>query len=163
MTSADKIKERELIIKLHFVDKKKTREIGELLGTSKSKVSYWICKYKKGLSLEDEPRSGRPSKLTKEELNELKKILQKKPSKKRFGGQSMGWTTKMVAQYIKDKYNISYTQRNVIKILHKCGLSLITPRSQHAKDSKLARIAFKEDMGKKTSKRVFWAYNCNVR
>lgn len=162
MTSADKIKERELIIKLHFEDKKKTREIEQILGCSQSKVSYWICKHKKGLSLEDEPRSGRPSRLSKEELNKLKKALSKKPNLKRFGGQSMGWTTNMVVQYIKDKFKINYTPRNVTKILHKCGLSLITPRSQHAKDSKLARHAFKEDMGKKTSKRVFWTYNNNV-
>lgn len=162
MTSAYKIKERELIIKLHFVDKKKTREIANLLDTSKSKVSYWICKHKKGHSLEDELRSGRPSKLNEDQLEKLKKTLSRKPSEKRFGGQSMGWTTKMVVKYIEDKFKIRYTQRNVIKILHKCGLSLITPRSQHAKDSKLARYAFKEDMGKKTSKRVFWTYNCNV-
>lgn len=162
MTSADKIKERELIIKLHFTDKKKTREIAGLLGTSKSTVSYWICKHKQGLSLEDEQRSGRPSEISKEQLEQLKKVLQRKPSKSRFGGQSMGWTTKMVVQYIKDEFDISFTQRHVTRLLHKLGLSLITPRSQHAKDSKLARHAFKEEMGKKTSKSIFWTFNCNV-
>lgn len=162
MTSADKIKERELIIKLHFVDKKKTREIANLLGTSKSKVSYWICKHKSGLSLEDKPRSGRPSKLTKEQFEKLKNVLQKKPQEKRFGGQSMGWTTSMALKYIEEKFKVSYTQRNITKLLHKLGLSLITPRSQHSKDSKLARQAFKEDMEKKTSKRIFWTYNSDV-
>lgn len=162
MTSADKIKERELIIKLHFVDKKKTREIANLLGTSKSTVSYWICKHKKGLSLEDEPRSGRPSEISQEQLEKLKNTLQRKPSKVRYSGQSMGWTTKMVVQYIRDEFHVSFTQRHVTRLLHKLGLSLITPRSQHAKDSKLARLAFKENMEKKTSKSVLWAYNRNV-
>ena len=162
MTSADKIKERELIIKLHFVDKKKTREIATLLGTSKSKVSYWIVRHKKGLPLEDEFRSGRPSQLSQKEFEKLKRVLSKKPNQNRFGGQSMGWTTKMVVKLIEDEFKIKYTQRNVLKILHKCNLSMITPRSQHTKDSKLSRYAFKEEMGKKTSKRVFWTYNCNV-
>ncbi len=162
MTSADKIKERELIIKLHFVDKKKTREIEKMLGCSQSKVSYWICKHKQGLSLEDKNRSGRPFRLSSSQFESLKQVVQRKPNQKRFGGQSMGWTTKMVVQYIKDEFKIVYTQRNVTKLLHKLGLSLITPRSQHGKDSKLARHAFKEDMGKKTSKSVFWVYDSNV-
>ncbi len=162
MTSKDKIKERELIIKLHFVDKKTTYEIENLLGCSQSKASYWICKHKKGLPLEDEFRSGRPSKLSEKAFEKLTRVLQRKPNQKRFGGQSMGWTTKMVYKYILDEFKVKYTQRNITKILHKCKLSLITPRSQHTKDSKLARYAFKEDMEKKTSKSVFWTYNRNV-
>jgi transposase len=162
MTSENKLKERQLIVKLHFIDKKKTREIANLLGTSKSTVSYWICKHKKGLSLEDKSRSGRPAKIDSEKLEKLKLALHKKPISKRFGGQSMGWTTKMVVKYIQDEFQIQYTQRNVIKLLHKLGLSLITPRSQHIKDSKLARQVFKDDMGKKTSKSVFWIYANNV-
>lgn len=162
MTSLDKLKERELIIKLHFVDKKKTREIEKILGCSQSKVSYWICKHKQGLSLEDKARSGRPSKLSKEQFEKLKQVLQKKPNQKRFGGQSMGWTTKMITKYIKEEFKINYKSTQIRVLIKKCGLSMITPRSQHAKDSKLARHAFKEDMGKKTSKSVFWTYNRDV-
>ncbi len=162
MTSKDKIKERELIIKLHFVDKKTTYEIENLLGCSQSKASFWICKHKKGLSLEDEQRSGRPSQLSKDNFEKLIKTLKHKPHENRFGGQSLGWTTKMVCKFIKDEFQINFTQRHVTRLLKKCGLSMITPRSQHAKDSRLVRHTFKEEMGKKTSKRVFWTFDRNV-
>ena len=65
-----KQKERELIIKLSK-GKKTCREIGDILGTSKSKVSYWITRYKKTGSLLDKPRSGRPTPLTKQELENI--------------------------------------------------------------------------------------------
>ncbi len=125
MATADKIKERKLIIKLHFIDKKKTREIEKILDCSQSKVSYWICKHKQGLSLEDKPRSGRPSRLSKEQFEKLKITLQKKPNQKRFGGQSLAWTTKMITKYVKEELKVNYKATQIRVLIKKCGLSLI--------------------------------------
>lgn len=162
MTSLDKIKTRELIVKLYFEDKKSVREIAKLLGIGKSSVSVWTQKYKNNQAFEDLPRSGRPSQFTKEQFGFLKEKLKVKPSKKRFDGQSLGWTTKMVKELIKDEFEIEISTRHVTRILKNLDFSLQKPRSQHTKDSKLARLAFKEDMGKKTSKQLFWIQNSNV-
>ena len=71
-----KEKERELIIKLSK-ENKTCREIAAILGTSKSKVSYWICRSRQTNSLSDLPRSGRPTKLSKRKLNKIYSALRK--------------------------------------------------------------------------------------
>ncbi|MBU1321935.1 MAG: helix-turn-helix domain-containing protein, partial [Nanoarchaeota archaeon] len=61
------IKERELIIKLHN-ESKKQELIASILGCSQPKVSFWIRRYRKTNNLNNKPRSGRPTPLTKKKL-----------------------------------------------------------------------------------------------
>lgn len=148
-----KEKERELIISLH--KKKKTvREIGDTLDISKSKAAFWINRYKETGSLKDKPRSGKPSSLTEEQFEMIKKALHDFPPP-RYGGESMGWTTKMLIQYVKDEFGVSFGQRYAQKIMHKHGIRLITPRPAHKKGSKAARIVYQMDF-KKNSRKNIW-------
>ena len=150
---SDKIKERELIIRL--ADKKKSvRYIADALGVSKSKASFWIRRYKKTNSLDDLPRSGKKSQFTKEQFSEIKNTLNDFPPS-RYGGKSMGWTTKMLLKHIKENYGFSFGMRYAQKIMHKCGIKLITPRSQHVKSSYAARMVYRMDF-KKNSKKNIW-------
>lgn len=148
-----KEKERELIISFH--KKKKTvREIGDLLGISKSKAAFWIKRYKETNSLKDRPRSGKPSKLTKKQFKIIKNALHDFPPP-RYGGESMGWTTKMLLQFIKDNFGFTFGQRYAQKIMHKCGIRLITPRPAHRRSSEAAKIVYRMDF-KKNSKKNIW-------
>lgn len=148
-----KQKERELIIGLH--KKKKTvREIGYILGISKSKAAFWINRFDKTKSLENKSRSGRPSRLNAEQIFRLKKDLLSSPPK-RYGGESFGWTTKLAINYVKENFGVTYGMRQIQKLFHKAGLSLITPRSQHNKSSYAARTVYKEEF-KKNSKKNIW-------
>ena len=144
---------RQNIIKLHKKGKKQT-EISYLLDVPQSTVSYWIIKYHKEKRLTDKPRSGRPSQLTKNQKTEIKKVLLDFPPE-RYGGESLGWTTKMAMQYIKDKFNVLYGMRQIQKLFHKFGLNLITPRTEHAKASYAARTVYRMDF-KKNSKKNIW-------
>ena len=111
-------------------------------------------RYKKTNSLEDKPRSGKPSKLTKKQTKKLKKILLDSPPS-RFGGESFGWTTKIAIQYIKDIFGIEYSVRRMEELFHKFGLNLITPRIEHRKSSYASRKVFQMDF-KKNSKMNIW-------
>lgn len=144
---------RQNIIKLHNKGKKQT-EISYLLDVPQSTVSYWIINYRKEKRLTDKPRSGRPAQLTKKEKKELKSVLLDFPPK-RFGGESLGWTTKMAMQYVKDTFNVKYGMRQMQKLFHKFGIKLITPRSEHIKASHAARVVYRMDF-KKNSKRNIW-------
>lgn len=144
---------RQNIIKLHKKGKKQT-EISYLLDVPQSTVSFWIIKYNREKRLIDKPRSGRPAHLTKEQKQELKSILLDFPPK-RFGGESLGWTTKMAIQYVKDKFNVQYGMRQMQKLFHKFGIKLITPRPDHTKASYAARVVYRMDF-KKNSKRNIW-------
>ena len=148
-----KIEIRKTIIKLHEKGKKQT-EISELLDIPQTTISFWIKRYKKTNSLNNRTRSGKPSKLTKEQFEQINYALHDFPPS-RYGGESMGWTTKMLIQFIKDKFDIVYTMRYAEKIMHRCGINLITPRSEHSKASYAARTVFRMDF-KKNSKKNIW-------
>jgi transposase len=144
-------KERELIIKLKE-DGKKQEDIARLLDCSQAAVSKWISKHKKGRTLETLPRSGRPTKLTKE----IKTILKAKLSNEirkandKYGSVS----TKNLAKIIEQETGKSYVLRHVARILHELKFSLVTPRSQHLKhDAKKVeefQIKLKKNLKKNT-------------
>lgn len=144
---------RKKIISLHKKGKT-TRDIAYLLDTSKSKVAYWIKRYRQTGKLENMHRSGCPARLNEIQLSQLNEaLLDFAPN--RYGGESLGWTTKMAIQYVKDKFNVRYGMRQMQKLFHKFGLNLITPRTEHAKASYAARTVYRMDF-KKNSKKNIW-------
>src|SRR3989344_1681643 len=69
------IKERKLIVRLHQQGKNQ-QEIADLIDCSQPTAHKWITRFKRGKTLDILPRSGRPTKLTKQNLAKLKnKIL----------------------------------------------------------------------------------------
>ena len=72
-----RIKERELIIKLNN-EKRSTYDIARVLGISQTKASFWVRRYKKTGILENLPRSGRPTPLTKDELKSIASEIKSK-------------------------------------------------------------------------------------
>jgi len=144
---------RQNIIQLHKKGKKQM-EISYLLDVPQSTISYWIINYNKENRLTDNPRSGRPSQLTKKQFENIKQTFLDFPPE-RFGGKSLGWTTKMAIQYIKDNYGVKYGMRQIQKLFHKFNLNLITPRSEHKQASFAARTVYRMDF-KKNSKKNIW-------
>lgn len=148
-----KQKERELIIKLHK-EKKKVREIAQLLGLSKSKVHFWIQRSKKTDSLEDKPRSGRPTPLSTKALKSIANLIRKnliQPTNRKAGV-----STKEVLKLIKNKVKRKYSLRHVERTMHKMGFSLITPRPSHIRKDENAKEKFKVEF-KKNLNRNIWA------
>lgn len=147
-----KQKERELIIKLHQ-EKKTVREIALILGISKSKASFWVNRFKKTNSLEDKGRSGRPTPLSPKNLTDIKNNLKKKL----FAPQSKkaGISSKEVLELIENKINRKYSLRHTQRILHKIGLSLITPRVNHVRNDKVAQEKFRREFKKNFNKNMW--------
>jgi len=153
MVNSEKIAIRKKIISLHL-KKKSVREIGYLLDIGKSTASYWIKRYEKTGKLDDKKGRGRKAALKKDQISDLKRILLGFPPS-RYGGESMGWTTKMAIQYVIDTYGVKYGMRQMQKLFHKFGLNLITPRTEHKEASYAARTVFRMDF-KKNSKKNIW-------
>ena len=114
-------KERELIIEL-YNKKKSTYQIADILGISQTKASFWIRRYIKTGSLENNPRSGRPTPLTKEELESLANTIKSKV----LEPERTGISSKEVLQLVEAKIKRRYTLRHAQRLLHKMGFSLIT-------------------------------------
>lgn len=145
-----RIKERELIIKL-YKEKRSTYEIASILGVSQTKASFWVRRYKKTGSLENLPRSGRPTPLTKEKLNSIKDMIKSKVLESKKAGIS----SKEVLELIEHKATRKYTLRHTQRLLHKIGLSLITPRVSHIRKDGKAQQKFREEF-KKNLNRNIW-------
>ena len=145
-----KEKERELIIEL--LKKNKTcRDIADILGVSKSKVSFWNRRFEKTGSLKDKPRSGKPTPLTKEKLQIVAKTLRDKVVVVK---NKAGFSSKEVLELLNKEAGRIYTLRHAERLLHKMGLSLITPRTSHIRHDETAvakfRMEFKKKLGRST-------------
>ncbi len=149
------IKERELIVKWNN-EGKTQQEIAELLNCHQSSVSRFLRKYKRKGVVQNLPRSGRPTKLTKKNLSQLRdKILAKiKDANNEFCSVS----TKQIGNIIRQEIGETYSLRHVERIMHKLGFSLITPRPQHIRHDQEKVDAFRDEFKKKFN-RSMWAMN----
>jgi len=152
MVKSAYMKERELILKL-YKEGKKQEVIADILGVSQSKVSFWIIRYKKDGSLENKPRSGRPSNFSDEKLSLIKSKIVKKVVVKNMKYSSC--TSKELKDIISKEIKKPISMRHVRRILHKIGFSLITPRSKHVKNDPEKVAAFREEFKKKPNQ-SFW-------
>jgi transposase len=149
--NAAKRKERELIVKLRK-EGKTCVEVAEILGVSKSKVSFWTLRYNETGCLEDKPRKGRPTLLTEEKLHKLKEEIKKTILDQR--GRA-GLSSKEILVFIEKETGKTYTLRHVERLLHKMGFSLITPRINHIRKDEKAQETFREGFKKNYRTRMW--------
>jgi transposase len=148
-----KLKEREFIISMHNKSKS-SYEIADILDISQTKASFWIRRYKKTGSLNDMPRSGRPTPLSEKKLKNIASLISKKLTQPE--NKKIGVSTKEVLMLIKTKTKKEYSLRHVERAMHKMGFSLITPRPSHIKKDENAKEKFKVEF-KKNLNRNIWA------
>lgn len=146
------IPERKLIVKLHRQGKKQV-EISQLVGCAQSAVHRWISRNKVREDFISRPKSGRPTKLTKSVIAELKTKLKQKIEQK--NAQFGSITTKEIREFIHQEIGELYSIRHVERIMHKMGFSLITPRTMHTKHDQKAVDTFREKFKKKLT-RAIW-------
>ncbi|MEM0163030.1 MAG: hypothetical protein QXV94_00695, partial [Thermoplasmata archaeon] len=107
-------------------------------------IECWINSFNSdGLgAFYDIEKSGRPSKLSSEILNDINRDLRKDPHE--FGYfQNMGDGI-LLKRYLLDKYNIDLEVRQCQNIFHKLGFRLRRPRSIIAKGERDLKDNFKK-------------------
>lgn len=112
-------------------------------------IGDWLRRmHEEGISRRyDIEKTGRPKRLTNQELKKLESVLSKKPTEQ--GLPFVVWTTKLVRFFIERDFKISYKLRQVRNILHKMKMSLQKPRPSHRKANKELQEAFKKSSGKR--------------
>ena len=126
-------------------------EIGMTLKYPLTTISDWLSLIQlEGISRKsDIKQTGRPKRLTDEQIRKLKPILLKSPEEQNF--KFTMWTTKLVIQLIKKLYDVSYKPLQVRRILHRLDLSCQKPRPTHKKASKKAQEDFKKTSEKESN------------
>jgi putative transposase len=133
-----KVSERMLMV-IWSAEGRTSYEIGDRLNCPHTKVLYWLNRYRaEGIDgLKTRKRSGKPSKLSDEGKEAIKVRLRSKEF----------WKTQWVVSIIKEEAGITYSERQVIRLLHRCGFERITPRKEHEKASEKEKGAFKKGRG----------------
>jgi len=98
--------------------------LGTLFGISPRSISNWIKKINQTgdiESLRSIPPSGRPPRLTQEQKDEIRTVLQQSPEKQ--GIQDKYWRGKNLSTFIYQRYGLILTVRSCQFLLHKAGFS----------------------------------------
>lgn len=112
-------------------------------------VGDWLRRmHMKGISRRyNIKQTGKPRRLSDGQIKEIDSIVSKLPSKENLPFAI--WTTKLVRQFIEDRYHVKYKLRQTRNILSGIGMSPQKPRPMHRKANKGLQEAFK-----KTSKKL---------
>ncbi|MHA1267796.1 MAG: helix-turn-helix domain-containing protein [Candidatus Helarchaeota archaeon] len=106
------VKERILAI-VFMMEYKNCSKVAELIGRSRNTVQNWVNDYNaKSLEgLKPAPRSGRPARLTKRELELLKMDLVRNP--RELGYDFSNWDGKSVMYHIHQTFGVKFSVRRV--------------------------------------------------
>ena len=103
-------------------------EVARLLGDSPRAIEYWVRRFEEeGLSgLADGVRTGRPSRLSAEQIEEIGTYLRLPPDAAGIMGNV--WDGKMLSSFIASRYGIDVGVRQCQRLFRELGFRLRKPR-----------------------------------
>ena len=134
-----RVRERILLVIRVSSDKQCIQSVARELHRSRSWAYKWYKRHSdEGLEegMKDKPRSGKPSILSKETMNEIKQEL---------SGSSTGWDFKQVMDLIQKKTGIKYHKVHIYRLLYRWGFSSKVPQKRFVRTaSKIQKKGFKK-------------------
>jgi putative transposase len=119
-----RVRERILLVIRISSDKQRIDSVARELHRSRSWAYKWYKRYNdEGLEegMKDRPRSGKPSILSKETIDEIKQEL---------SGSSTGWDFKEVMDLIQKRTGVKYHKVHIYRLLHRWGFSSKVPQKR---------------------------------
>ncbi|WP_165044672.1 helix-turn-helix domain-containing protein [Dysgonomonas sp. ZJ709] len=133
---------------LQLTKGKPSRELEELYGTSFKQILNWAARFdSQGIEgLRDKPRSGRPARITSEQLEALRLVLLDSPEKQ--GYNSGTWSGPLVQDFIKNQLGVEYKLANIYNLLHSIGFSYQRAKGVYPERDENKRAQVKADIKK---------------
>lgn len=131
-----------------------TRKLEELYNTSFKQICNWVHRFEEDglMGLKDKPKSGKPSRLSNEQKDKLKSILQdKKPDE--YGYNTGTWNGPILIDFVKNTYAIEYKKAQIYNVLKSLGFTYQKGRARYPEADEQKRDEFKKTL-KKTSRRT---------
>lgn len=141
-----------LVVGINYKEGISQTDLAEWYGVSRTTIHNWLTRLER---LQTEPfeeviydaeRTGRPSKLTDEQWDELVTMLQQPP--KAAGVDAPHWSLSRVQLLVRERFDVEYSRRHIRKLLNETGLTWKTTASEYAAGPGRARQAFKERIEK---------------
>ncbi len=142
-----------LLIAVHRKQGKSLDEITEACGVPRRTVHGTLERFReRGVEAAHAVKqSGRPDRLTAEQLRDLRKRLLRSPLTQDFN--QAFWTTRMIVALVKREYEVAFTPQWMWTLLCRLGFSCKKPRPTHYKSSPRECDAFKKKRGAKSQLR----------
>ena len=120
------------------IEGKSVHEVVELLDIERSSLCRWVKAFNQEgpRGLRDHHGRGRADRLTQEQKQSLKALLEGEPPEG-YGNQ---WRGKNLQQYLLDKLLVSYGKSEIYRLLAELGYSLQRPKRQYI-DSDPQKVA----------------------
>jgi len=133
-----------LLIAMHRKQGKSLDEITDACGVPRRTVHGALERFReRGVGAAHAVKqSGRPDRLTVEQLRNLRKRLLRSPLKQGFN--QAFWTTRMIVALVKREYGVAFTPQWMWALLCRLGFSCKKPRPTHYKSSPREVAAFKK-------------------
>ncbi len=127
-----KLKERYHALFLMY-ELKNCTKVAKLLKRSRRTIQLWVTAFNEGgiNALIPNTPPGRPSRLSKNQIEELKADILTHPRK--LGYEFSNWEGKSVSYHIKKKFGVELKVRQCQNLLHKMGLTLQRPKYKFPK------------------------------
>lgn len=109
---------RRLAVALAYADGESVDALSRRYGLARSTIYHWLDRFEtRSLedALEDDPRPGRPGKLTSEQRRELALVLAETPADHGYEGEE--WTGALVRRHVASTYGIEYSARHARRLL----------------------------------------------
>lgn len=119
--------------------------VAKLLNKSVRTIHSWVNTVNSyGIdALKTSPRSGRPSRLTDLDKEQLKQDLRLSPEI--YGYNQVAWDGILLSKYLQERYGITLKPRRCQYLFHELDFSLKRPRKVPAKASEHEHEAFKKN------------------
>ena len=123
---------------------KSCKEVSILLGHSVKTIENWVNRFNSGgfEALRDEKRTGRPTKLSQTQLDEVERDIQFNPLELEYN-QNI-WDGKLLSYHIEKKFNVNLSTRQCQRIFKKFNFRQRKPRPMNAKSDPQKQEEFKK-------------------
>jgi transposase len=113
-------------------------------GMDRQTLRDWVLRFNEAGTegLRDQPRSGRPSFLSEGQLATFKGWVLRGPDPERDGVSS--WTARDLCRLVEARFEVSYSENGMLRLLHDLGLSWQKTRPIHPQAEPKAQQAFKK-------------------
>lgn len=131
-----------------------SRQLQELYYKSHSRFCAWVNNFnKEGIEgLKNKPKSGRKSKLSAGQLNEIKDVLlNKKPEE--YGYNTATWNGPLLIDFVEKQFRVKYKKAQIYNVIKSLGFTFQKGRAKYFEADESKRKTFKETL-KKTSTRT---------
>lgn len=115
---------KRLVTAIAYKHGQSPAELEKMYDISRQNIYEWLDRIEdRGLpdALYDEPKPGRPSKLTEDQIEQFADTLQKPPGD--AGYDIDVWDPKRARHLLNEQFGVEYTRRHVRRLMTKAGLA----------------------------------------